>query len=373
MKEPIKVCIVSPNAYGFFVDEPRSIPGGAERQMANLSESLSKMDHLNVSLLVANFGQNKRIHHEKLQIVSSFSYEDSEVVKMFKMMKGLKEVNADIYIFRSVHLGIAFSIYFVKKILRKKTIYMVANKDESDPGLMHLLTGKFGAFAMNWVYKSVDLLVVQTKEQVDNFKLKRNILPGLKLPNLFNYSREILKKNFSKPYVIWVGRCDGLKQCEFYLDVVEQFKEIQFVMICPKSNDESLFKRISERAGLNSNLEFHTRLTAEEVVKYYQRATLYMITSKTEGFPNTMLEAMAYGCPVLSLNINPDQILDNFKCGECFENNEINSLINRMRVLITDKKCLEIYSENAIKYVQDNHLAENSAKMMNEKVLSIID
>jgi len=66
----------------------------------------------------------------------------------------------------------------------------------------------------------------------------------------------------------------------------------------------------------------------ENPYAYMSRCDLYVLSSKTEGMPNTMIESMACGMPVVSTNCpsGPREILDDGKYGKLVKVGDENAL-----------------------------------------------
>lgn len=359
-----KVCIVSPNVYSYFNPKKDMIPGGAERQMHYLCHIISQNKNFASHACVADFGQQKKEMYGDVTCWASFRYNQNSLIGFYKLMRTLRKINADLYVFRSVDFGLALTVFFIKKIFRKKCMYMVANIDESDPVNISNIIGSIGAKAMSWVYKNTDILTVQSNDQFNAFISKRNIKPTMILHNRFSYGEHPYSENINKKSFLWVGRCDELKQCEYYIQLAQHFENENFVMICPKAKNEIYYQKIKTMSRGVNNLKYIDHVDPNEVYQYYQNAYLYILTSKTEGFANTMLEALAYGCPVLTLNVNPDNILTKNEIGYCSPNNDFIDLCNNCEKLLNDKKLHRAMSTNALQYTHDVHLGDNEPKAL---------
>ena len=55
--------------------------------------------------------------------------------------------------------------------------------------------------------------------------------------------------------------------------------------------------------GLDASIIFTGRVDNEEMLSYYARSSVYLMTSMSEGMPRTLLEAMACGLPVVCTDI----------------------------------------------------------------------
>lgn len=64
---------------------------------------------------------------------------------------------------------------------------------------------------------------------------------------------------------------------------------------------------------------------AGNVAEWYERADLYVMTSEYEGFPNTLIEAMSYGCPAISFDCDtgPRDIIRHQVDGLLVEKNNV--------------------------------------------------
>ena len=63
----------------------------------------------------------------------------------------------------------------------------------------------------------------------------------------------------------------------------------------------------------------------------------YISASKSEGMPNSVLEALQFELPVILSNIEPHKEINSLgKIGVVFENNNENDLVNKIEKIIGD-------------------------------------
>ena len=101
------------------------------------------------------------------------------------------------------------------------------------------------------------------------------------------------------------------------------------------------------------NLDHLPRVPFHEMDDYFQKAKIFINTSRAEGFPNTFIQAAKCGAPILSLNVNPDSFLSQYECGLCAEG-DWTRFTRWMESLCTPQMGKE-YSRNARCYVEEHH------------------
>ena len=114
--------------------------------------------------------------------------------------------------------------------------------------------------------------------------------------------------------LLWVGRCQHIKRPHLFLDLVERLPEARCEMICPRE-DEALWNTVASRAQTLSNLIFRERVPYSEIQERYDRARFLASTSEAEGFPNVMIQAAQGGAGILSLELDPDGLIETFGAG----------------------------------------------------------
>jgi len=86
------------------------------------------------------------------------------------------------------------------------------------------------------------------------------------------------------------------------------------------------------------------------IFDYFKEASIFVLSSRYEGFPNVLAEAMAHGCAsvVFDCKTGPaDMVLQNLN-GLLVDPNNIRDLAGKIELLIADKKLREKFFNNAI-------------------------
>ena len=99
-------------------------------------------------------------------------------------------------------------------------------------------------------------------------------------------------------------------------------------------------KRISRGLGTDERVTFHGRVTDDELSIAYSSADIYLIpTTRYEGLPLALLEAMAHGIPTISSEIggNSDVITHNHD-GIFIKPGNLSELISAIRRLGNDQQ-----------------------------------
>jgi glycosyltransferase involved in cell wall biosynthesis len=108
------------------------------------------------------------------------------------------------------------------------------------------------------------------------------------------------------PAVLFAGRLVEGKRPRDALAAFERVREEipdATLFFCGDGPLQSEIRTDSERAGIDDSVMFLGRVPYEEMPSIYRAADLFVLTSRTEGFPRPVMEALACGVPVVSTHL----------------------------------------------------------------------
>lgn len=370
--KPVKICFVSFLAYPLFNPAVSFEFGGAEVQLYYLATELAKDPRFEVVFLTGDFGQPASETREGVTIYKLFKI--SNGIKYLKtaheylrMALLLKKIHADVYIQRAAAL-LTGVVAVAAKSSGKKFIYMAAHDQDVMPEKPSwMLPGLVGDATWRLYkrgLKMADIVVVQHAKQRDELKrlYGKN---GYIRPSAHRFSEN--SDAAIREFILWVARCEDWKQPELFLELARNFPAETFCMVCPGSHDVALFERIRSGAAAIPNIRFVEYVPFEEINGYFASAKIFVNTSKKEGFPNTFIQAMKNGTPVLSLNVDPDRLLEKQNVGQCAGGN-FNALVKGLDKISKDGKLWGEMSANGYRYVSSRHdirsIIEEDKKML---------
>ncbi len=117
---------------------------------------------------------------------------------------------------------------------------------------------------------------------------------------------------------------------------------------------EKKLKDQSRELGIEENVKFFGFVN--NIGDYLAATDIFVFPSFQEGFPNSVLEAMACGIPVISTKIGG--VVDVIRDGEnglLVEPGNVNQLADALKKLISDAEYASTLGKNALKTVRENY------------------
>lgn len=103
-----------------------------------------------------------------------------------------------------------------------------------------------------------------------------------------------------KPFALTVSSLDPRKN---FARLIEAFQDIKECSLYIVGSHNHVFKQKDSITDTNDTIHFLGRVSDEELVSLYNRATCFIFPSLYEGFGLPTIEAMRCGCPVLASDI----------------------------------------------------------------------
>ena len=197
-----------------------------------------------------------------------------------------------------------------------------------------LIIGKFmikKASAIISVSKD-DLLAVN---KVFKIKRKKN---NYYLPNVVD-SKEFRKlESIERRYIGFIGRLTKIKGIDLFLELIKKInkndKKQQFLII-----GEGPYLNDIKDAVKKYPIKFLEKVTHSEMVKYYNQCSIFVQTSRAEGLPTCILEALSCEVPVVASDVGgTNEIINHAKTGYLFENGIIEQAIEYINKIKNDKE-----------------------------------
>ena len=103
--------------------------------------------------------------------------------------------------------------------------------------------------------------------------------------------------------------------------------------------DQTSYRELMGDLGINAN-RCHLNGPVDDVVKTYQNSTIFVLSSRFEGFGLVLVEAMACGLPVVSFDCpaGPDEIITDGADGLLVPSGDVHALAEKLMTLMADEE-----------------------------------
>ena len=157
--------------------------------------------------------------------------------------------------------------------------------------------------------------------------------------------------------LISVGRLVPLKRQAILISAMarlrRRYPEARLLLVGDGDCMPDLRRQVTA-SGLDECVEFTG--IVDDVGKYLARADIYLSSSESEGMPVSVLEAMAWGLPVIASDIPGHRsVIDPGKTGFLYELNNVDELVDSVIALATDAELVQTVTAQAQALVQEHY------------------
>lgn len=283
-----------------------------------------------------------------------------------------EKVDADLYIVPGNSELTAEIAYFCKKY-KKKSILLAGSDMDYDPQYKMNPSGhnRYGSphNVMTYAIDAVDAHSVQNERQAEL------------LLEAYGRNSTIIKNPISMKHIegtplperdiLWVGKSDTIKRPEIVLDMARRMTEYSFTLIMVRSNKE-IHSQVLEMKEELSNVKIIEYVPFEEIERYFAAHRILINTSTIEGFPNTFLQSIKYGRPVISLKVDPGSVLSSHGCGGCADG-DFEKLFKLTNYLLQDDDEYERTSRKCLSYIREYHDHDRVVARYVELIRTMVD
>ncbi|VDN46168.1 Glycosyltransferase involved in cell wall bisynthesis [Petrocella atlantisensis] len=274
---------------------------------------------------------------------------------------------------------------------RGRTIVSVRNNmEKNNRGLM----GALNNMAMRHLYKKADKIVAVSQVICNDLVKKYGFDQKHQIMAIYNpYELAVIEKLssdpmmdeelaiFTHPTVITAGRLDSQKG---HWHLIRAFAEVKKVIkdakliILGKGELSGYLSQLAKDLQIETDVHFLG--FQKNPYKYFEKASVFVLPSLYEGFPNALCEAMICGLPVIASDcisgpreiLAPDTPLDTICTDTTYETYGILTpecdgvMYMASDALTKEERCL---SSTMIKIIEDQTLRESYAKKAKSRAI----
>ena len=315
--------------------------GGAERQMLNLTKELAARGHSLDLLLSSKTGPFLADVPESVRIIDLGAKRVGKA--LFPLARYLRREKPAVMLSVANHVNLV--ALWARRLARVKTRLVVSERNQltlwsknSTKTMDRFVIPKL----IKWFYRWADGIVAVSEGVGDDLSLQTRI-PREKIHAIYNpvARKELFEQTQmpvdhpwlqpdQPPVVLAVGRLDQQKDFPVLIRAVAKVRKIRPVrlMILGEGSERSALQKLIDELGIQDDVTLHG--FAANPYAYMSKAAGFVLSSRWEGLPGVLIEAMCCGVPVISTDCpsGPREILQDGKYGQLVPVGDINAIAN---------------------------------------------
>ena len=337
--------------------------GGSERTVAYLSDYLAQHG-FDVTVLTLSgevfYSLDERVCLESLYIPSVPKHIIHRFWLIAKRILGVKKF------LKKNPVDVVFCMLpeMAKYVLNlhKKGDFRLITSERNNPACV---TNENEIALKDKIFKESDGIVFQTKRAMEYYALEiqeKGIVIHNAVGNAYVY--RLTEPTERKKKIVSIGRLFPQKDYDTLLEAfrIVSEKQPEFTLeIFGGGPEEVRLKKLAEQLKIGSRVIFHG--IHKDAIVQAADAACYVMSSKHEGMPNALMEAMAAGLPCVSTDCpnGPAELIEHEKNGLLVPVGNAEKLAEAILKMIEDKPFAEACGKQA-KRILETHAIDIKAK-----------
>lgn len=336
--------------------------GGAERVMVLLAQGLLERDHeITVITLSSAATDFYRLPSTVHRVGLDLKYKSPTVLhgifntvfRLIQLRKAIRRSQPDIVITFMASMNIFTTLALLK------TRYPVIGTQHGSPKLLPI--GQPWELLRKPTYRQLQKLV-SVSQGVDGELTwlpqdKRAVIynPILPIPHMPPLSQVPLGADPSKKWVIAMGRLTAAKGFDLLLmafhQIADQYPDWQ-LLILGEGELRSELESLRDRLNLSQSVIFTGQIN--DPFALLQQSQLFVMSSRTEGFPMALGEALACGLPAIATDCSQGirELMRDGVDGMVIPSQDVTALAHAMGDLMSDPVKRETFARKATEVVE---------------------
>lgn len=325
------------------------LDGGGEKVLSILANYLINNDYLieivslNEKKSNLNFSFNEKIEIKYLNSKKKYNKYNKYLKNYFYLNLFIKKIKK-----KTIFISFGFYPNILLSFISNQNLIKIAYEHNSFNSINNILS-----LLRKFCYKKFDRIICLTN--YDYFKLttlNKNVTL-IKNPFLLK-TNSITPKTYNdlKGFILTVTRFSYEKGIDLLLEIILNVSKlnskIRFVIVGngPLKDD---FVKLIKFYNLEQSV-FIFNFT-ENIDFFYKNASFYLMTSRSEGLPLSLIEAITFGLPAISFDCDsgPREIIVNNYNGYLIKCFDINIMVSQIIELNRNSKLRFTFSENSKK------------------------
>lgn len=168
--------------------------------------------------------------------------------------------------------------------------------------------------------------------------------------------------------ILWLGRMLKLKHPELVIKALKNLRDMDYdfkLHMVGEGEMRPVCEKLVDEYNMKANVTFEDFLSPDEARNKMADYQVYVMTSdKLEGWGSVIYEGLNAGCAVVASHIcgATPWLVEDKECGLVFESGSVESLTEKLKMLLDNKSLIDEYGKKAYEKMHDKWNPENAAK-----------